>query len=376
MTTTTRPPSGPPTIEASRRARTSLARQWRNFVHRGLSSEQRTALVLSMMALAITMLFAVFPEDVPLASLMLPLLLGSIFLGPRTLPWVVILLMLCLTVAVTQQPEITTRVAAATIVQFLMGLIVLVTAFRRSRLGVTGAAGESMLVDLRDRILAQGTIPDLPSGWDVQSALRSAGGTPFGGDFVVASTSRTGHRLDVAVVDVSGKGEQAGTRALLLSGAFGGLLSALPPEQFLPAANDFLMRQDWDEGFATAIHLSLDLDSGHFEIRTAGHPPAAHRAVGSGRWQVLRTEGPILGLIDDATFTTIEGACKHGDAVLLYTDGMVEEPRRDIDLGIDRMLGEAESLLRGSFDDAADRLADALGSPDDDRALLVVHRRR
>ncbi len=256
-----------------------------------------------------------------------------------------------------------------------MGLVVLTTGLRRSRLGVTGTAGESMLVDLRDRILTQGTIPDLPPGWDVQSALRSAGGTPFAGDFVVASTSRGATRLDVAVVDVSGKGEEAGTRALLLSGAFGGLLTALPPDQFLPAANDFLLRQDWDEGFATAIHLSLDLRSGHFEVRTAGHPPAAHRAVGSGRWQVLRTEGPVLGLIEDAEFSMAEGDVRRGDAVLLYTDGMVEEPRRDIDLGIDRMLGEAESLLRGSFDDAATRLADALGSPDDDRALLVVHRR-
>jgi serine phosphatase RsbU (regulator of sigma subunit) len=193
---------------------------------------------------------------------------------------------------------------------------------------------------------------------------------------VVASTSRTAHRLDVAVVDVSGKGEEAGTRALLLSGAFGGLLSALQPERFLPAANDFLLRQEWEEGFATAIHLSLDLVTGHFEIRTAGHPPAAHRAVGSGRWQVLRTEGPILGLIEDATFSGVEGECRPGDAVLLYTDGLVEELRRDIDLGIDRMLGEAESLLRGTFEKAATRLADALGSPDDDRALLVVHRRR
>ena len=57
--------------------------------------------------------------------------------------------------------------------------------------------------------------------------LRSAGGTPFAGDFVVAS--RVGDRLEVAVVDVSGKGQGAGTRALLLSGALGGLLSALPP---------------------------------------------------------------------------------------------------------------------------------------------------
>jgi hypothetical protein len=361
-------------IEASRPPRKSLARQWRNFVHRGLTTEQRTALLLTVLALAITVLVCLFPRPLPFTMLMLPLLLGSILLGPRTLPWFVVLLMLCLTLTVTRQ-EINSRVSTALGVQFLMGLIVLTIGIRRARLGVTGTRGESMLVDLRDRILTQGTIPDLPAGWDVQSALRSAGGTPFAGDFVVASTSREANRLDVAVVDVSGKGEEAGTRALLLSGAFGGLLTALPPEQFLPAANDFLLRQDWDEGFATAIHLSLDLTTGRFEVRTAGHPPAAHRAVGSGRWQVLRTEGPVLGLIEDADFTTAVGEFRPGDAVLLYTDGMVEEPRRDIDLGIDRMLGEAESLLRGSFEDAATRLADALGSPDDDRALLVVHRR-
>ena len=63
-----------------------------------------------------------------------------------------------------------------------------------------------------------------------------------------------------------------------------------------------------------------------------------------------------------------------GDAVLLYTDGMVEEPRRDIDLGIDRRLGEMESLLRGTWDNAANRLAVSLGSRDDDRAIVVVHR--
>jgi hypothetical protein len=362
-------------IEAQRAPRTSLARHWRNFVHRGLTTEQRTALLLTLLAVSLTLIIYLFPTEMPFTSLMLPLLLGSILLGPRTLPWFVILIMLCLTVSVSRLSDINSRTVTAISVLFLMGLIVLSTGIRRASLGVTATRGESMLVDLRDRILAQGTIPDLPAGWDVQSALRSAGGTPFAGDFVVASTSRGARRLDVAVVDVSGKGEEAGTRALLLSGAFGGLLTALPAEEFLPAANDFLLRQGWDEGFATAIHLSLDLVSGHFEVRTAGHPPAAHRAVGSGRWQVLRTEGPILGVIEDAEFTVARGEFRPGDAVLLYTDGMVEEPRLDIDLGIDRMLGQAESLLRGSFDDAATRLTNALGSPDDDRALLVVHRR-
>jgi serine phosphatase RsbU (regulator of sigma subunit) len=259
-------------------------------------------------------------------------------------------------------------------VLFVLCFIVLLTSFRRTRLGVAGMLGESMLVDLRDRILQQGGVPHVGEGWLVEGALRSAGGTPFAGDFVVSSSSRDGRRIEIVLVDVSGKGEEAGSRALMLSGAFGGLLGALPSADFLPAANDYLLRQDWDEGFATAVHLSANLDTGAFEIRTAGHPPAVWRAAGSGRWSVLASEGPILGLIPGAEFDVATGVLAHGDAVLLYTDGMVEQPHRDIDLGIDRLVGEAESLLRGDFRDAARRLVDALGSRNDDRATIVVHR--
>lgn len=340
---------------------------------RGLSLEMRVTAYLVAFSVASMVLIVVFPDVMPFSSLMLPLLLGSLLLGPRTLPWYVLFDMSMLAIALTQQNEMTSRVVAAAGLQFVMGFVVMVVGFRRGRLGVTGVRGESMLIDLRDQILDQGRIPELPLGWDVQSALRSAGGTPFAGDFVVASVTEP-HRLEVVVVDVSGKGEEAGTRALLLSGAFGGLLGALPPEQFLPAANHYLLRQDWDEGFATAVHLCVDLSSGHYEIRTAGHPPAVHRISSSGRWHVLRSQGPVLGLIEGAEFTTATGLLGAGDAVLLYTDGMVEDPRRDIELGIDAMLGEAESLLRGSFHDAAERLTDALGSRDDDRAMLVVHR--
>lgn len=343
-------------------------------IRRGMPTETRIALALGAVCVLLTAGVVSYPMEVPFTSLMLPLLLGSIFLGPRALPWFVILVMASLTVSVAQQDEITSRTVVATVVMFLMGLVVLVTSHQRASLGVAGPRGESMLVDLRDRILTQAKIPELPGNWSVQSSLYSAGGTPFAGDFVVATRPLSSTRLEVTVVDVSGKGEDAGARALLLSGAFGGLIGAMQPEQFLPAANDYLFLQDWDEGFATAVHMSLDLVTGAYEIRTAGHPPAVHRQAGSGRWQVLRTEGPILGLIEDAEFSSETGRIGPGDAVLLYTDGMVEEPRRDIDLGIDRMLGEMESLLRGTWDDAANRLAVSLGSRDDDRAIVVVHR--
>jgi len=314
-----------------------------------------------------------FHESVPLVSLLVPLLASSLVLGPRQLPWFVVFVLLVVALVVPSQDDIDLRIVLTVVIIYSLGLMVLVASLRRTRLGVAGIQGETMFVDLRDRILRQGGIPDLPPEWYAASELRSAGGTPFAGDFVVAT--RVEGRLEVAVVDVSGKGQGAGTRALLLCGALGGLLSALPPSEFLDGANQFLLQQDWDEGFATAIHLSLDLATGRYDIRSAGHPPAALRHAGSGRWEVLESEGPILGLIEDATFPAVSGEMRHGDALLLYTDGMVETRNRDISLGIDRMLGQAERLLRGEFEGGATRLVEALGSRNDDRALLLVHRR-
>jgi Stage II sporulation protein E (SpoIIE) len=342
---------------------------------RGVPPERRTLVWLVALTVVVTATALIWPRYVPLTTLVVPLLLASLLLSPRHLPWFVVFLMVMLMLCIGRLKDINARTVFAIGVLFLLCFIVLVTSFRRSRLGVGGAMGESMLVDLRDRILKQGGIPAVPPGWLIESALRSAGGTPFAGDFVVSSSTRDGSRLELVVVDVSGKGEQAGTRALLLSGAFGGLLGALPPSEFLPAANDYLLRQDWAEGFATAVHLSLDVQTGDFQVRAAGHPPAAQLTAGSGRWTVHEAEGPVLGLIEDAEFTVVCGQLRPGDALLLYTDGMVETPRRDIGLGIDRMLGQAEHLLRGTFDGGADRLVDALGSENDDRALVLVHRR-
>jgi hypothetical protein len=44
-------------------------------------------------------------------------------------------------------------------------------------------------------------------------------------------------------------------------------------------------------------------------------------------------------------------------------------------LGIDKLQGQGERMLRDGFDDGARRLIEQLGSRNDDRALLLVHRR-
>ena len=340
-------------------------------------AETRTLLVLSVITVVFTVLAGSgqsWIEWFPMASLMVPLMLGSLLLGPRTLPWFVVFVMAMLVVATSRQATISDAYAAAVGVYFLLGLVVLLVSFRLNRLGVAGVRGESMFVDLRDRILGQGGMPELPADWHAESTLASSSGTRFAGDFVVACRPAP-ERLEVVVVDVSGKGEQAGVRALMLSGAFGGLLGALPPAEFLPAANDYLLRQDWDEGFATAVHVSVDLTTGHYEVRTAGHPPALVRRAADGSWGMLSGTGPVLGLIEGADFDCVADDLVAGDLVLLYTDGMVEEARRDIELGTRHLAAEADVLLAAGDERLSRHLVERLGSKDDDRAVVALRRR-
>jgi serine phosphatase RsbU (regulator of sigma subunit) len=82
----------------------------------------------------------------------------------------------------------------------------------------------------------------------------------------------------------------------------------------------------------------------------------------------------MLGLVPDAEFRAASGVLRSGDALMLYTDGMVETRHTDIGIGIDRLIGQADRRLRGNFAGGAKTLVDATGSRADDRALLLVWR--
>lgn len=253
--------------------------------------------------------------------------------------------------------------------------VTLVVSRTRSRLGVSGPVGESMLIDLRDRLRAQAKLPPPEPGWKWEPFIRAADGVAFSGDFIVAATTCEGRVLEIAVVDVSGKGVDAGSRALLLAGAFGALIGSVSDDEFLPAANAYLLRLGWTEGFATAAHLVLDLRSGEYTLLSAGHPPGLHFRSGSGRWSVVEAEGPLLGVLPDAKFIPAQGQLSTGDAFLLYTDGLIEDHGRDMSQGIDKLLGHAERLVADGYRGGAKRLAKAAGGDGDDRALVLVRRR-
>lgn len=352
-----------------------ISARWTRLQRQMLESDRVALVLLGLLTVALTIGGVLESEIFPQSALLLPIVLASLFLGPRTLPYFVVFCFGGVVVLMISMPEITTVALVRTGVTLAISVLIIVTSFRRKRLGVAGPRGESMFVDLRDRIMKQGAIPPLPEEWHVESAFRSAGGSSFGGDFIVASKATDGSTLELIVVDVSGKGVEAGSRSLLLSGAFGGLASAVAPERFLADANGYLLRQGWLEGFATAIHLHLDLRTGDFELRKAGHPPSVWLHAGSGRWTVMNSDGPVLGLIPDATFEVVRGRLLTDDALVMFTDGLVETVSRDIGSGIDKLAGRAQLLFPTGYKRAARVLIDQLASSNDDGALVLVHRR-
>ena len=361
-----------------------VARRRRQVLHWFAREDRGILLGLVLLTLVAAVLMYVESRYVSAVVLMVPLFLGSLTLAPRrirVLVGIILVTLLVESVAEISSPHdgdafLLKRRLVSTAVIVLLSVIMLAVAYRRERLGVAGLRGDAMLLDLQERINRQGVVPALPTGWYVDVAIRSAEGTSFAGDFLVVDLDDQRRGLSLVLVDVSGKGIHAGTRSLLLSGALGGLLGSVTPPAFLPAANRFLLRQRWGEGFATAVHLVVDLEEGAFEIRSAGHPPPAHFQASSGRWRTLEgSEGPALGLLPDATYAPARGRLGHGDALLLYTDGLVERSRRDISLGIDKLLGQGERLVGGSgFEGSAASLVERLGSPADDCGLIVLHR--
>jgi hypothetical protein len=333
-----------------------------------------TVLVLVLANLLLCWALAANVSFVPFSAYLPVAVLAGLFLPPKWLALVDATILLTGAFTVLYRHGTPTLLGAYAVLLTIMVIMFWVAA-SRARLGVQGNLGETMLVDLRDRLRTQGELPELPPGWGAELSVLSAYGDSFSGDFLV--TSREDDVLELALVDVSGKGIAAGTRSLLLSGAFGGLLGSMPYDQFLSAANGYLLRQQWDEGFASAAHAMINLSTGEYSLASAGHPPPVRFSAGSGRWEVLEgDEGPVLGVAAAVSFPRVTGRLARGDALLLYTDGVIEVRNRDLRDGIDRMLGTAERMIGRGFEGMAAKVcAGARAGETDDRAAVLVWRR-
>jgi len=343
----------------------------------GTPEGQRAAVaVLTLVSVALLALSWIDYQVLPAAWFFLPILVGAAVLQHRYLLILVGFVLVCVIVTVTHETIRYGTIGGrfSTLIAIALATALVVLESSRNRSGLPSALSEAMLADLRDRLQAQGRVPQLPAGWTSQSSVRSASGGRYAGDFLVASLSDDESSLEMILVDVCGKGVAAGTQSLHFAGALGGLIGALPPAGLFAAANDFLLRQNWTDGFATAAHVIVDLRTGTYSILCAGHPPAMIWDAVAGEWQVDGARGTALGVTETPEFHSTGGVLGPGAALMFYTDGVVESKNRDVMTGIDWLRGAAGDAVRTGFDGAARRILAGVESGDDDRAVLILNR--
>ncbi len=161
-------------------------------------------------------------------------------------------------------------------------------------------------------------------------------------------------RLGMFIGDVAGKGVAA---ALLMARVSSDLRVAVRgaagPAQVLARVNATMLEREQPEVFVTGVFLTLELDTGRVVLANAGHCPPLVRRV-SGRLDGIDAAATAMGFFHDTQFVEAELRLEPGDALVLYTDGILE----------------ARSSRGEEF--GAAKLATSLSAPAEDAAAMAA----
>ena len=185
-----------------------------------------------------------------------------------------------------------------------------------------------------------------------------------------------GNRMAVAVGDVVGHGlAAAGVMGQLRSALSAASRVAAGPAQALEVLGLYARAVDGAES-TTAVSVHIDWPDHVLTYSSAGHlPPALLRTDGTVVFLDQATDPPLGARPEHLPRPQAEQAFTTGDTLVLYTDGLIERRREDIDTGLARL---ARSLAAHRTCEP-DQLADALlvdllptAGATDDTALVVL----
>ncbi len=186
-----------------------------------------------------------------------------------------------------------------------------------------------------------------------------------------------GHRVGIAVGDVSGKGISAALYMVKLSTEVRfHCAGQIEPSEILKRVNRSLFR-DLEEGmFVTCVVLVLNTETRELRVSTAGHAsPLVRRGDGS-IVQLSSPRNSPLGVREDPLFEQRTFELQPQDTVVLFTDGLSEAEDRDGQLfGEDRLI-EAMRTSEGTPEGVMNAILSAVknflaGQPQSDDITLV-----
>ncbi|MFD5102931.1 SpoIIE family protein phosphatase [Streptomyces albidochromogenes] len=134
----------------------------------------------------------------------------------------------------------------------------------------------------------------------------------------------------------------------------------------------------YDSFGATCLYVTYDPVSRQCAMASAGHPPPALLAPDGTARYVDVSPGPPLG-VGGLPFEPVELEIEPGSVLALYTDGLVERPRADLDEGmaaLRKRLTTANALDRPLRDVGREVVADLAPSPLSDDVTLLLARTR
>jgi serine phosphatase RsbU (regulator of sigma subunit) len=236
---------------------------------------------------------------------------------------------------------------------------------------------QKQFADTMQRSLLPQSVPELP-GLELGAAYESSAHVEVGGDVYDFMELPDG-RLAVALGDVTGHGIEAAADMAMAKFVFRSLArDHADPSDFLQSANDVVVGEIAPGKFITMVYVVIDPRTGDVAVAGAGHP--APRILTADRTvSALEARGLVLGVELGQTYEDVHGALSTGDAVVLYTDGVIEARREGELYGperLDRVLAERAALPPAELAQAVldDCRAFARGELSDDCAVVVVRR--
>jgi PAS domain S-box-containing protein len=248
---------------------------------------------------------------------------------------------------------------------------------RRVAVGLSNAedfAREHDLAETLQRSVLPVELPALPRLELAVRYLPATAGVQVGGDWYDAfPLGRT--QVGLVIGDVVGHD----VGAALVMGQVRNALRAYAvdhpdPATVLARTNRALARL-LPAAMATVIFAVLDSATGGLTYANAGHPPPLH-VSGAGARYLEDAAGLMLGVDEAAEYSASHRRLAAGDALLLYTDGLVEDRGRDIAEGL-RSLAEVVGVA-GKPEGMCDAVqAEMLGAASraDDVCLLACRLR-
>ena len=239
-------------------------------------------------------------------------------------------------------------------------------------------AERELIADTLQRSLVPPELPDVP-GLEVGARYRSAApGTTVGGDFYDVFEVDLDN-WGALIGDVVGKGPQAAAmmglaRYTIRTAA----MSETRPSALLETLNEAILRQVRDNMFCTACFARVRRDGANARVTIAsgGHPlPLLLHP--DGRVETAGEPGTLIGVFEDPTIVDRALDLGPGDALVMYTDGVVDERRGDEEFGEERLIELLATLGGANAQEIADTIDGAVldfrdGDQKDDVAVLVL----